>query len=130
MPVSVQGFCHNGRFHDIEVEDDVTAYLEWENGANGTFITSTGDAPGLNRLEISLEEAMLVCENGRLKIGELAPELGMKEEAYRKSCMDFFRKINGVWKTEVQPAAGTPAEQEFETAFKRKMEEHCANSQK
>jgi anthranilate synthase/aminodeoxychorismate synthase-like glutamine amidotransferase len=74
-PVRVQGFCHEGRFHDIEVEDDVTAYLEWENGATGTFITSTGDAPGINRLEISLEEALIVCENGNIRIGELAQEI-------------------------------------------------------
>lgn len=100
MPVRVQGFCHNGRFHDIEVEDDVTAYLEWENGACGTFITSTGDAPGINRLEISLDEAMLVCENGELRIGELMPELGMPEKEYKRTSKDFFRKIRGVWKTE------------------------------
>ena len=44
MPKYVQGFCKEGHFHDIEVEDDVTAYVEWENGATGTLITSTGDA--------------------------------------------------------------------------------------
>ena len=78
-PARVQGFCHEGRFHDIEVEDDVTAYMEWENGATGTFITSTGDAPGLNRLEISLEEAMITCENGKLRVGELEQEMSGKE---------------------------------------------------
>lgn len=108
MPVRVQAFCNNGRFHDIEVEDDVTAYMEWENGANGTFITSTGDAPGINRLEISLEEAMLVCENGELRIGELAPEIGMKEAEYRKVSKDYFRKIKGVWKTEKPEPCGNP----------------------
>lgn len=126
MPVSVQGFCHNGRFHDIEVEDDVTAYLQWENGANGTFITSTGDAPGINRLEISLEEAMLVCENGELRIGELAPELGMKEEIYRKTSTDFFRKINGVWKTEKQPTAGN-SYQLILTDFAKACEAYASN---
>lgn len=108
MPVRVQAFCHNGRFHDIEVEDDVTAYMEWENGANGTFITSTGDAPGINRLEISLEEAMLVCANGELRIGELAPEIGMKEAEYRKVSKDYFRKIKGIWKTEKPEPCGNP----------------------
>lgn len=101
-PVKVQGFCREGRFHDIEVEDDVTAYFEWENGASGTFITSTGDAPGINRLEITLEEAMIVCENGRLRIGELAQELGGKESDYRKTSSDFFRKIRGTW-SEIVP---------------------------
>ncbi len=97
MPARVQAFCHEGRFHDIEVEDDVTAYLEWENGATGTFITSTGDAPGVNRLEIALEEALIVCENDKLRIGSLQEELGMKEKEYRASSEDFFRKIKGTW---------------------------------
>lgn len=100
MPKKVQAFCQNGRFHNIEVEDDVTAYFEWENGVNGIFITSTGDATGVNRLEITLDEAMLVCENDELRICELEPVLGMKEEEYRKTATDFFKKINGVWKSE------------------------------
>jgi predicted dehydrogenase len=101
-PKRVQGFCHEGRFHNIEVEDDVTMYMEWENGATGTFITSTGDAPGINRLEISLEEALLVCENGCIKIGELAQEMGGKEADYRRESTDFFRKIKGTW-SEIRP---------------------------
>ena len=101
-PKYVQGFCHEGRFHDIEVEDDVTAYFEWENGATGTFITSTGDAPGVNRLEISLDEALIVCENGSIRVGEVAREMSGKEADYRKNSTDFFRKINGTW-TEIKP---------------------------
>ena len=102
MPARVQGFCKEGHFHDIEVEDDVTAYMEWENGATGTFITSTGDAPGINRLEISLEEAMIVCEGGKLRIGELQQEMGCKEAEYRANSTDYFRKIKGTW-TELTP---------------------------
>jgi predicted dehydrogenase len=64
MPDAVRAFCHNGKWHDIEVEDDVTAYLEYPNGATGTFITSTADAPGTNRLEITLEWGKLVNEDG------------------------------------------------------------------
>ncbi len=101
-PARVQGFCHEGKFHNIEVEDDVTAYLEWENGATGTFITSTGDAPGINRLEISLEEALIVCENGLIRIGELAQEMGCKEADYRRNSTDYFRKIKGTW-SEILP---------------------------
>ena len=108
MPVRVQGFCHEGHFHDIEVEDDVTAYLEWENGATGTFITSTGDAPGINRLEISLEEAMIVCEGGKLRIGELQQEMGCKEAEYRAASTDFFRKIKGTWQEIVPPKEEDP----------------------
>ncbi|MCL2472406.1 MAG: Gfo/Idh/MocA family oxidoreductase, partial [Treponema sp.] len=63
MPSAVRAFCHNGKWHNIEVEDDVTAYLEYPNGATGTFITTTADAPGTNRFEITLEWGKLVNEN-------------------------------------------------------------------
>jgi predicted dehydrogenase len=63
MPTSIRAFCKFGRYHDIEVEDDVTAYCEFANGATGVFITSTGEAPGTNRLEIAAERGRLVYEN-------------------------------------------------------------------
>ena len=66
MPVSVNGFCKYGKWHDIEVEDEVTAYFEYDNGATGVFITTTGEAPGTNRLEISGTKGRLTCENGKL----------------------------------------------------------------
>ncbi|MBQ7347876.1 MAG: Gfo/Idh/MocA family oxidoreductase [Clostridia bacterium] len=62
MPARVHSFCHFGKWHDIEVEDDVTAYLEYENGATGVFITSTADTPGTNRFEILGNKGKLVCE--------------------------------------------------------------------
>jgi predicted dehydrogenase len=66
MPSSVRAFCQFGRYHKIEVEDDVTAYLLFKNGATGVFITSTGEAPGTNRLEITAERGKLVYEDDRL----------------------------------------------------------------
>lgn len=66
LPVRVRAFCHEGKWHDIEVEDDVTAYMEFENGATGVFITSTGDAPGTNRLEVTGTKGKLICEDGQL----------------------------------------------------------------
>lgn len=66
LPSKVRGFCQLGRYHDIEVEDDVTAYFEYPDGATGVFITSTGEAPGTNRLEIVGEQGRLVLENDKL----------------------------------------------------------------
>lgn len=66
MPIAVRGFCKYGRWHDIEVEDEVTAFFEYKNGATGTFITTTGEAPGTNRLEISGTKGKLVCEVEKL----------------------------------------------------------------
>ncbi|MDD7519088.1 MAG: Gfo/Idh/MocA family oxidoreductase [Dorea formicigenerans] len=66
MPSRVQAHLHYGKWHDIEVEDDVTAYLEFPNGATGVFITTTGDCDGINRLEITTEHGKLLCEHDEL----------------------------------------------------------------
>ena len=71
LPVKVDAHLHFGKWHDIEVEDDVTAYMEFENGATGVFITSTGDAPGSNRFELTLDKGKLVVENDKLYKYEL-----------------------------------------------------------
>ena len=72
MPVLVDAHLSYGKWHDIEVEDDVTAYLEYENGATGAFITSTGDPHGTNRFEIQMDRAQLIVENNQLKFYELS----------------------------------------------------------
>jgi len=66
MPVRVRGFCQLGRFHEIEVEDNVSAYLEYRNGATGTFVSSTGEAPGSNRFEIAGTRGKVLLEGDKL----------------------------------------------------------------
>jgi len=66
LPSRVHGHCAIGKYHDIEVEDEVTAFFEYDNGMVGHFITSTGETPGTNRLEIVGENGKLVYENGGL----------------------------------------------------------------
>ena len=70
MPTKIDAKLHYGKWHDIEVEDDVSAYVEYANGATGTFVTTTGDTAGTNRFEIMLEKGKLVAENGELKMWE------------------------------------------------------------
>jgi predicted dehydrogenase len=65
-PARIRGFCQLGRFHNIEVEDNVSAYLEYPDGATGTFVASTGESPGSNRLEIVGTRGKLVLERDRL----------------------------------------------------------------
>ena len=72
LPTKIHAHCHFGKWHDIEVEDDVTAYMEFPNGATGVFVTSTADAPGTNRFEITGTRGRLVCENDRLIFDKLA----------------------------------------------------------
>ena len=55
-------FAAEGKYHPIEVEDDVTAYMEWENGASGGVHCINRRGTSVNRLEISLDNALLVCD--------------------------------------------------------------------
>ncbi|MDR3313555.1 MAG: Gfo/Idh/MocA family oxidoreductase [Oscillospiraceae bacterium] len=71
MPSKVRASCHDGKWHNIEVEDDVTIYAEYPNGATGVFITTTGEPAGTDRLEITLDKAKIVSENNKLVIYEL-----------------------------------------------------------
>ena len=88
MPVKVRAYCHEAKWHDIEVEDDVTAYLEFKNGATGVFVTSTGDAPGTNRLELTFEMGRIICEGDQL----LFDRLRENERAFCRTCPEGFRK--------------------------------------
>jgi predicted dehydrogenase len=83
MPCRVRAFCHNGKWHDIEVEDDVSAYFEFPNGATGTLVTSTGEYPGTNRLEITMEQGKIVNDGGNeVMVCRLDSDL----EEFRKTC--------------------------------------------
>ena len=65
MPTKVHAFCHFGKWHKIEVEDDVTCYCEYPNGATGVFITTTADAPGTNRFEVTGTKGTLIAEDAK-----------------------------------------------------------------
>lgn len=71
MPSMIRGYAKVGRNRDINVENDVTAYMEYPNGATGVFITSTHDFPGTNRLEIDGDKGKIVIENNKLVFTEL-----------------------------------------------------------
>jgi predicted dehydrogenase len=62
MPRRVLGVCRFGRFHDLEVEDDVTAHLTFASGMTALLVLGTGEAPGTNRLEISADRGRVVLE--------------------------------------------------------------------
>ena len=100
MPTRVAGFCGFGIRHDIEVEDQVTAYLEYENGATGTFITTTGEAPGTNRLEVAGERGKVVIEEDKF----LFTRNEVPADEFLKTSKNAFAQPD-VWHVEV-PVAG------------------------
>ncbi|NLC67821.1 MAG: Gfo/Idh/MocA family oxidoreductase [Clostridiaceae bacterium] len=101
MPVRVRGFCHFGKYHDIEVEDDVTAYVEYENGATGMFIASTGEAPGTDRLEIAGDMGKIVVEDNKITFWRLR----YSERKYNATTDKPFGSPE-CWKCEI-PVSGT-----------------------
>lgn len=86
MPSSVFAVCSNGKYHDIEVEDDVTVLVKYANGATGVYVTTTGEVPGTNRLEVMGDKGKLVIENGILKFWKLE----MPETEFTKQCTESF----------------------------------------
>lgn len=67
MPSRVQAMVGLGKHHNIEVEDEVVAMMQFPNGAVGTFISSTGEAPGINRLEIVGDNGTLIAGDNGMK---------------------------------------------------------------
>ena len=86
MPVKVQTHMKYGQWHDIEVEDDVTTYVEYENGATGVFITTTGDVHGTNRFEIQMDKAKLVVTYGGIELKEFS----VSEPEWTAACKEGF----------------------------------------
>ncbi len=80
VPSKVHAHCHFGKWHEIEVEDDVTCYVEYPNGATGVFITTTADAPGTNRFEVTGTKGTLIAEGTKLTLQEL--EVDEREHCY------------------------------------------------
>jgi len=103
LPARVRGFCQLGRYHNIEVEDSATAYFEYPNGATGVFVTSTGEAPGTNRLEITGTRGRIVLARDRLTF--VRNEVSMTE--FSKTSKTGFLKP-AVWNIEI-PIENAPA---------------------
>lgn len=89
MPESVTAFCTEAKYHDIEVEDEATILARFPGGAEGVFITSTGEYPGTNRLELSGSKGKLVLENGTLKWWRL-------EQDERENCFTSQKSFDQI----------------------------------
>lgn len=118
MPKRVHAFCAFGKYHDIEVEDDVTAYVEYENGATGLFVTTTGEAPGTDRFEITGDNGKLVLEGGSLTFWRT-----------RVPVSKFNKEFKGgfgspeVWKCDIPVGGGGEGHQGITRDFVRAIRE-------
>lgn len=89
MPKRVRGFCYFGKNRKIEVEDEATAYFEYENGAVGIYTTSVSECPGTNRLEIVGDCGKLIYENDKIKLYKTS----VNDAQFNKECNDLFGTI-------------------------------------
>ena len=96
MPQRVRAFCYAGKHRNIEVEDDVTAFVEYPNGATGIFVTTTGEAPGTNRFEVTGDRGKLVVENGQINFWRLR----VPEGQFNRENTHIFGRPE-VWKCEI-----------------------------
>src|SRR5262249_5409142 len=100
LPVRVRAFCRFGRYHKIEVEDDVTAYVEYANGTSGVCVATTGEAPGVNRLEVGGDRGRAVMEGDRITFWRTVESV----DKFVRGSKEFFATPE-VWKIEI-PASG------------------------
>ncbi|MCM3782820.1 Gfo/Idh/MocA family oxidoreductase [Neobacillus mesonae] len=101
MPTRIRAFCSFGKYRNIEVEDDVTAYVEYANGATGVFITTTGETPGTNRFEVTGDRGKIVIEDGKMmfwRLRELESEFNKRYEGGfgQPECWKIDIPIEGV----------------------------------
>ncbi len=104
MPSCIRAFCQFGRYHNIEVEDNVTVFMEYPNGATGVFITSTGEAPGTNRFELAGDRGKIVLEAGKMTFTR--NELSMRD--FSKTAKTGFARPD-LWNVEL-PIENAPAQ--------------------
>ncbi len=101
MPDKITSFVSFGKYNNIEVEDDVTAFFEYENGTTGTYITSTGEFPGTNRLEIACDMGRIVVENDQMIFNR---NVISEREHNKKNTLPFGKPE--CWKCEI-PVSGS-----------------------
>lgn len=105
MPSKIMSHVSFGKYYNIEVEDDVTAFMQYDNGMTGVYITSTGETPGTNRLEISCDMGMLVVENNKINFKRNI----MSEREFNKINKEVFGILES-WDCQI-PAAPQTEEQ-------------------
>ena len=105
MPDKIYAKMGFGKYYNIEVEDEVVAFLEYNNGTTGQYITSTGESPGTNRLEISCDMGTVVVENNKISFKRNV----ISEREYNKTNTSAFANLEW-WRCEV-PTANDGGEQ-------------------
>jgi len=68
LPRTVSAVAGFGKYHNIDVEDEFTATLSYDNGASAVIVASSGEAPGINQLDIVGDRGMLRFDGDALML--------------------------------------------------------------
>ncbi|MEI7832930.1 MAG: Gfo/Idh/MocA family oxidoreductase [bacterium] len=112
MPTRIFATCGFGKFHKIEVEDSATAMLEFPNGATGLIITTTGEAPGTNTLEIAGDRGKLVLTDGKITFWRTRVSV----QEFLETSPEAFQAPE-VWKCEIPTGKAGDGHQDVTKAF-------------
>ena len=104
LPEEVQAFVDFGKHHPIETEDEAHAVLFYPDGRRGTFTASTGEAPGLRRIEIACEKALVVVEGRKVTVRKLAVPVS----EFSRSTTGIFSKPDHTEEVLEFPVVETP----------------------
>lgn len=96
MPQRITAIASLGKYHPIEVEDEISAILEYPSGAIGHFISGTGEYPGTDRLEIAGDRGRMVSERGTIKLYQTRKSV----KQVRETSKEAFAHID-VWEIDV-----------------------------
>ena len=90
MPDKVYAALEFGRYNDFDVDDAADIQFYYENGFHGTMVSATGEAPGVNRLEIWGSKGKLTVEDGK---NLLFDENEMSTEEFAKVNQQVFTML-------------------------------------
>lgn len=102
MPDKIYADCSFGKYYDIEVEDEVMAYMKYDSGTTGVYVTSIGEAPGTNRLEVACDMGKIVVEDNTMTFWR---NVESEREFNAKNTAPFGRPE--AWKCEIPLPAGS-----------------------
>lgn len=98
VPDTITGFCEFGKYNDIDVEDEAVAYFKYKNGMTGVYITSTGEYPGNNVLEISCDMGcIMVYDCNRIVFRRLE----YSERECNRTATEPFGERPTIWECEI-----------------------------
>ena len=89
LPDRVYASMEFGRYNDFLVDDAIDLQLLYDSGFHGTFVSATGEAPGINRLEVWGSKGRLTMEGNRITFAENA----MSIEEFGRVNTEKFAKI-------------------------------------